>query len=51
MISGYNPILLNQFGNKKRDKVCICNPYQMLINSLHNKRYQKMEDYILLQQI
>jgi hypothetical protein len=47
MISGYNPVLLNQFLNKGIEAFKEYNPWDMMLANIQDVRYNKYGDYIL----
>jgi len=44
MMSGFSPILLNLFCEKGLDALLSCTPWSMLVESLNNPRYKRLED-------
>jgi hypothetical protein len=46
MLSGFNPALLNQFCDNGLHALQSCTPWSILLQSLHNKRYKIMGDYL-----
>jgi hypothetical protein len=46
MMSGFNPVLLNQFCDKGIDALQSCTPWTILEQILNNERYKIMGDYL-----
>jgi len=46
MMSGFNPVLLNQFCDKGIDALQSCTPWTVLEQILNNERYNIMGDYL-----
>jgi len=47
MMSGFSPLLLNLFCEKGLDAFLSCTPWSMLVESLGNPRYKRLEDIAL----
>ena len=43
MVSGYSPVILNQFSEKGIDVLKDINPWNMMRDTLNNSRYLRME--------
>lgn len=44
MLSGFSPVLMNLFCEKGLDGLLSCTPWSMLVESLNNPRYKRLED-------
>lgn len=44
MMSGFSPVLMNLFCEKGLDALLSCTPWTMLVESLNNPRYKRLED-------